>query len=263
MFKLMNNAVFGKTMENVRSRCNIQLKHAGTKSFRKIVNSPLYRGRGECINGTLFTLEKEKDKIELNMPIFVGASILDLSKLHMQKFWYDYVRKLYPQAKLHYTDTDSLIYSIETEDDLAMKFKGFKGSMFDSSGYSKNHPAYSSDQKKVLGMFKDEADGLSISRACCLAPKSYSLEVIMGKTCKKLKGTSKVVVKKEISEKDYKRVLETGKITQNNQYRLASKNHRIYLLKQTKTSLNRFDSKRFWLNSYISRPLGHYENSKI
>jgi hypothetical protein len=127
--------------------------------------------------------------------IFIGAGVFDPSKLHMQKFWYEYISESYPQAKLHYTDTDSLLYSVETDDNLALTFKGYKA-MFDTSGYDKSHPAFSDDQKKVLGMFKDEADGLIISRACCLAPKSYSLEVFMGKTSNELKGTSKVVVKK-------------------------------------------------------------------
>lgn len=202
----MNNSVFGKRMENVRNRRDINLRFTGTKLYNKIISNPMYKGGGDCVEGTLFTLEKEKAVIELNMPIFIGAAILDLSKLHMWRFWYRFVRPMYPQAKLHYTD--NLIYSVETEDDLAMKFQGLKGSFFDTSGYPKNHPAYSKEQANVLGIFKDEADGLNVSRACCLSPKSYSLEVHKGKSCKKLKGTSTRVVKTQIAEK------ETGKVSE-------------------------------------------------
>jgi hypothetical protein len=71
---------------------------------------------------------------------------------------------------LHYTDTDSLIYSVE----LHLEFAGVEGSMFDTSGHPKNHPAFSDANKKVLGMFKDEASGHWILAVVCLAPQSYA-----------------------------------------------------------------------------------------
>jgi hypothetical protein len=262
LYKLMNNSVFGKTMQNLRLQRNFRILSTSDVLWGKIISSPRYKGRGgedgNCIGGDLYVLEQAKATLLLKMPMYVGASILDLSKLHMQKFWYDFVRPRYPNAKLHYTDTDSLIYSIETADDLATSFKGVEGSMFDTSGYPKEHAAFSNDNKKVLGKFKDEADGVPILAVCCLAPKSYTMKTMKNIT-KKCKGTKKAVVKKEIQFDDYKTCLMTGEGKFNSQKGFRSFGHTINTVETRKQSLNSFDSKRFWLNEIESLPLGHYK----
>jgi hypothetical protein len=83
----------------------------------------------------------------------------------MQRFWYDYIKPRYPDAKLAYTDTDSLIYMIESETE--PDFHGREGSMFDTSDLAKDDPLYSLDNKKVLGKFKDEAKGVAIASWAC------------------------------------------------------------------------------------------------
>lgn len=202
LFKLMNNSVFGKTMENKRAQRDFHLIREGeNRRWNRFISHPNYKGRTQNANigGDLHVLERDKLSLKLDMPIYVGVSILDLSKLHMQKFWYNFVREKYPQAKLHYTDTDSLVYSIETNDDLTMKFKGVKGSMFDTSDLPEKHPAYCNDNKKVLGMFKPENEDKVIRSGTFLCPKSYTLEMHAGKAIKKCKGTKKNVVKKGTS----------------------------------------------------------------
>ena len=138
LFKLMNNAVFGKKMENLRARCNMDILNTETTKWRKWVCDPSFKGR-KVIAESLVIAERATKKLLLNKPVYAGASILDLSKLHMQKFWYDYVRPMYPEAKMLYTDTDSFVYKITRKE-----MPDFHGktteSMFDSSGLYKSHP---------------------------------------------------------------------------------------------------------------------------
>ena len=115
LFKLMNNAVFGKTMENVRSHMDFELVDNITR-LEKCLNSPTMKNR-HPINDNLIGIEKIKSVVKLNKPIYVGMAILDLSKLHMYKFYYDVLKPIYGERiKLAYTDTDSFVIHIETED---------------------------------------------------------------------------------------------------------------------------------------------------
>ena len=114
-FKLMNNSVFGKTMENVRNRQNIKLV-TDIKMFNKYVSKPTFIG-GKIFNKNLVALHNIQEKIKLNKPIYVGFSILDISKTLMYDFHYGYIKKTYGiNSRLLLTDTDSLIYEIKTKD---------------------------------------------------------------------------------------------------------------------------------------------------
>jgi hypothetical protein len=114
-FKLMNNAVFGKTMENIRNRVDIRLVTDENKAL-KLIRKPNFK-KSIIINENLLSIEMEKTNLEFNKPIYVGFSILDLSKYLMYEFHYDVILKKYGnKLSLCYQDTDSLIYEIETED---------------------------------------------------------------------------------------------------------------------------------------------------
>lgn len=112
-FKLMNNAVFGKTMENLRNHVNIQLVHT-KKKFKKICAKPSF-DRFKIFNEDLVGAENKIVKLKLNKPVYIGQTILDLSKLVMYDFHYNFMRKMYGEKiNLLFTDTDSLMYEIET-----------------------------------------------------------------------------------------------------------------------------------------------------
>ena len=173
----MNNACFGKTMENMRTRRDIQALRTDSLAFKRWVAEPSYKGR-KIIDEDLVIAERAFKKIKLFKPIHVGAAVLDLSKLHMWSFWYDYIKpKFGANVRLCYTDTDSLVYEITSETDPALEFVGTKGSMFDTSDYPKDHPQHSDDNKKVLGKFKDEAMGVAISEFVGLRPKLYAIKL--------------------------------------------------------------------------------------
>ena len=264
----MNNACFGKTMENLRARRDIQVLRVNSKSWAKWVASPSYRDRKNITDG-LVVAERARKNLTLCKPIYVGVAVLDLSKLHMWSFWYDYIKPTYPNAKLAYTDTDSLVYKIEskTEPD----FHGRANSMFDTSGLPKSDPLFSNDNKKVLGKFKDEAMGVAISEFVGLRPKLYALRLdgdehaargddSLSIETKKSKGTKKSVVKKEIRFKNYLDTLTTTQSMRHTQVNFRTDAHRVYTTKTTKTSLSAFDSKRYLLDDGItSYAYGHYK----
>jgi hypothetical protein len=173
-FKLMNNSTFGKTMENVRNRINYELIKS-EKRLEKVVNAPNYK-RLNVINKDLVGVEKIKNEVKLDKPIYVGFTILESSKLHMQQFYYENVKPHYGErAKLTYTDTDSFIFNVKTED-IYKDMQGPLSEFMDFSDYPKDHECHSNDNKKVLGKFKDEMNGKIIEEIIALQPKVYSIK---------------------------------------------------------------------------------------
>ena len=145
-FKLMNKAVFGKTMENVRKHRNIKLVRTDHKRS-KLVSEPNYHTM-KLISENLSIIEMKKVKVKMKTPIYLGLSILDISKRIMYKFWYDYMKKKYgDMVKLCYMDTDSLIMNIKTKDfykDIAQDIE----ERFDTSNYGVDRPLAKGKNKK-------------------------------------------------------------------------------------------------------------------
>ena len=113
-FKLMNNSVFGKTMENLRKHRDIKLVTTDEKRS-KLISEPNYTAKRFSEN--LLAIEMKKTKVKMNKPVYLGMSILDISKTLMYKFLYECIKPKYGDiAKLCYTDTDSFIIHIITED---------------------------------------------------------------------------------------------------------------------------------------------------
>jgi len=140
-------------------------------------------------------------------PIYLGMAIIDLSKILIYTFHYNYMKKKYcRKAKLLYSDTDSLIYEIQTEDfyvDIARDVDLW----FDTNEYPKKLPVRIHN-KKVIGMFKDEAGRKQIKDFIALRSKLYSYK-IANEEHKKCKGIKKNVVDKNITHAEYIKCLET------------------------------------------------------
>ena len=114
-YKLMNNAVFGKTMENIRNRKDVKLVNSVEK-LRKLIAMPNFVNR-KIFSENLVSAHMKKTNLTMNKPVYLGMCILDLSKTVMYEFHYNYIKEKYgDKAKLLFTDTDSLMYEIETED---------------------------------------------------------------------------------------------------------------------------------------------------
>ena len=154
-------------------------------------------------------IHMQKTSILLNKPVYTGMSILDNSKILMYDFFYNTLKKRYgDECELIYTDTDSLLLEIETED--IYKDMGDQQDLFDTSDYPKEHPLHSDANKKVLGKMKDECAGTPIAECVCLRPKMYSVLRADEKNVKKAKGVKKNVVK-TIRHEEYKETLLGGK----------------------------------------------------
>ena len=158
-FKLMNNSVFGKTMENIRKRVDVRLV-TDKKKLTKLASKPTYIS-SKIFNENLVAVHKIKETLTLNRPAYVGMCILDLSKTLMYDFHYNYIKHKYGEkAKLLFTDTDSLTYEIEAKDVYSDFFKDID--KFDNSDYHEYSPFFDKKNKKVIGKFKDEAAGVPI-----------------------------------------------------------------------------------------------------
>ena len=203
-FKLMNNSVFGKTMENLRKRVDVRLV-TNEKKLDKLTSKPTYVS-SKIFNKNLMAVHKIKETLTLNRPAYVGMCILDLSKTLMYDFHYNYIKKKYnDRAKLLFTDTDSLTYEIETVD--AYKDFWTDKDMFDNSYYPENSPYYCNTNKKIIGKFKDEACGIPITEFVGLKSKMYSYIKDNEKGGRTAKGIKKNVIKNNIKHEDYKRAL--------------------------------------------------------
>ena len=259
-FKLMNNSVFGKTMENIRNRVNVKLVNTG-EQFKKLTAKPNYESR-KIFNENLVSVHMKKTRLTMNKPVYLGMSILDLSKIVMYDFHYRYIKPKYGnKAKLLFTDTDSLFYEIETED----FYKDISGDVkdrFDTSNYPENHPSGipTGINNKVLGMFKDEAGGKILNEFVGLRAKLYSYKMDEGKEKKRCKGIKKAVVKKSITHEDYKTCLQTGKEQLRRQNIIRSYEHVVYTEEVYKIALSATDDKRYLLkDSYDTLAWGHYK----
>ena len=191
-------------------------------------------------------MEMKKAEIKMNKPIYLGQAILNLSKTLMYEFWYDCIKPMYNnKAKLCYTDTDSLVIHIKTDDfynDIANDIER----LFDTSNYNKkdNRPLPIGKNKKVIGMFKDEIGGKIMTEFCALRAKTYAFKLDVDTEMKKAKGTKKCIVKRELMFENYKDDLFNDKIIIRLQQRFRSYNNKAYTEEVNKIALSSNDDKR-------------------
>ena len=200
LFKLMNNSVFRKTMENIRKHRDIKLVTTDKKRS-KLISEPNYHTIN-LISEDLSIIEMKKSKVKMNKPICLGLSILEISKTLTYEFWYDYMKPKYGNnVKLCYMDTDSFIMNIKTND-FYKDISNDVETRLDTSNYEINRPLPTGNNKKVIGLMKDELGGKIITEFVTLRPKTYSFLTDYGKEDKKAKRTKKCLIKKMIKFND-------------------------------------------------------------
>ncbi|XP_054259555.1 uncharacterized protein LOC128984277 [Macrosteles quadrilineatus] len=256
-YKLMNNGVFGKTMENIRNRVDVRLA-TKEKQIVKWIAQPTFKDR-TIFAENLSAVHMKRTKLLFNKPIYVGMSVLDVSKTLIYDFHYNVIKSKYgDKARLQYTDTDSLKYAIATSD----FYQDMKTMIdyFDTSDYPENNPyGMPRVNKKVLGKMKDELSGRIMREQIALRSKMYAHEVEDGSVCKKSKGVKKSVTEKEITFDDYKKCLFEGLETTKTINMIRSFSHDLYTIALNKVVLSNQDDKRYILDDGIhSLPWGHY-----
>ena len=176
-FKLMNNSVFRKTTEIVRKHRDIKL--VTTEEKRIKLDSEPNCHTTKQFSENLLAIEMKKTKVKMNKPVYLGMSILDISKTLMYEFWYEYIKPKYKEkAKLCYMDTDSFVINIFTEDFLEDINNDIER-WFDTSNYDNNdkRPLKTGINKKVIGMFEDELGGKIMKEFCALRAKTYAYSI--------------------------------------------------------------------------------------
>ena len=257
-YKLMNNSVFGKTMENIKKHRNIKLVNDEEKYLRTVMR-PNFKS-GTLLGPDLMACKMGKVRVVMNKLVYLGQAIVDLSKTIMYEFHYDYMKNKYDgdKLKLCYMDTDSLIYSIKTEDFYA-DIAGDVETRFDTSGYpndgSRPLPV---GKKKVIGLMKDELGGEIMKEFVSLRPKMYSYRVGNSEP-KKCKGIKKCVVKRMINFDDYKRFLFGRQQCHRSQLLFRSCKHEVKTLEVNKLALSREDDKRISIDGVASYARGHHK----
>ena len=234
-YKLMSNAVYGKTLENVRNRQNVYIINDPIRK-KRLTSKPNFKSVTH-FNKNLAAVHMGKTEIELNKPVYCGASILDLSKYHMFDFHYNYALQLR---------------------NVFQDISGDIGKWYDTSGYPPDFPHLPVwKNKKVLGVFKDECGGKIMTEFVALRANCNSFLMENGKMKKKVKGVKKNV-EKSIMHEDFKKTLFTGEIMNVKQNLIRSRLHNLYTEKMKKIALSVDDDKRIVLEDKISTlAIGH------
>ena len=214
---------------------------------------------GTWLGTDLMSCEMGKVKVKMNKPVYLGQAMLDLSKIIMYEFHYDYMKRKYSEEnlKLCYMDTDSLVYKIKTKDfykDIAKDVEA----RFNTSGYVPDRPLPIGKIKEVIGLMKDELGGKIMKEFISLRLKMYSYRVKNSEP-KKCKGIKKCIVKKTINFEDYKRCLFNGDRIHRSQLLFRSSKHKIKTLELNKLGLSREDDKRISIDGTASYAMGHYK----
>ena len=256
-FKLMNNSVYGKTIENIRKRQNVELVDDRKKAL-KLSSKPNFD------RATIFDeIHMKKTEVYFNKPIYIGQAILDISKTFMFDFHYNYIKKEYgDKAELLMTDTDSLVYLIQT-DDFYVDIKKDVKKYFDTSNFPDVHPSgiKTGANMKVVGMIKLENGANIIVLFIGLRPKMYTFKVetkyekdkkdenikeikMKIEEEKKAKGVKKCVIKKTLTSEDYEKCLFSEKKLMRDMNIFRTKYHDVYSTTVNKIALSANDDKR-------------------
>ena len=251
--KLIMNSIYGKTIENPRQYNNVVISVTEDEVLKNLQKPNLRQFA--AISPTVVIFQFSQRTLHLNKPVYAGFSILELSK-SMYEFVYKQVRRIFPDARAAYSDTDSFILQI-TDPQVDSKLAGLAGTHLDTSGYPPDHPLFSTANKMKLGVFKNEFPQDHILGFVCLKPKLYSLDLASREQCVRAKGVKKCESRK-LTYDLYVQTLEQQtlhRITQRTIARKLCENKSVVV---EKIGLNPFDNKRFICDDGVSTlPLGH------
>ena len=246
LYKLLNNALFGKTMENVRNRKDFKLRNS-EQQMLKDTRQPHYLRTYQFADDLLLN-ELMNLEVKLNKPIFIGQAVLDLSKLIMYELRYkklqSYEDQFHGKIQVVGGDTDSLFCRI---DDINLYRQlhpaMLRDGLLDSSNYPQDHVLFSNQFKAHLGCIKDEVEGEVITEAVLLKPKCYSMITKSGKINKKTAKGVQYCVRQAIRHESYVQVYQQRLELVRDTRRFQTKDHIVSTISQTKWCLSAMDTK--------------------
>lgn len=262
-YKLMNNAIYGKTMENIEKRRDVKIvlswnNHYRRKGAREYIASPFFHSIANFDNNTS-AIQLKKSLLVYDKPIYAGFSILEESKTKMYSFHYNYMKpKFGVNVHLVYTDTDSFIYHIQTPD-FYNDIRDDLNDYFDTSNYElDNEYGFPLVNKKKIGFFKDENAGKIMTEFVGLKAKMYSFTIQNSIYRMRAKGIPSLSIK-HLTIKDFKNCIYHNVEYFANFRAFRSRLHKIYTINVTKLALNNKDDKRYILRDGIhTLAWGHY-----
>jgi len=264
LWKLTNNANYGKTVECVRKRINLRMVTEWSMA-EKLISQPSYMSH-IIYDENLVAILRRRMEIFFNKPLYAGFVILEMAKLKMLQFYYDEMLRHYGPERLDllYTDTDSYVFLIklrQSGEDWRIEANMYLSDFFDFSNLPSNHPVYSTVNKGVLMKFKDEAAGKKIVEWVGLRSKMYAIRFDDDDKgeIKKAKGIKKTAVKKRLSFNDFMIALKEKKTFISTFAAIRSFKQILYTVQISKVSLCPNDDKRHICQDGITtKAYGHY-----
>lgn len=239
----------------------MKLINNNPRLLRKYTAKPTFK-QFQIFSPEVVGLETYKSSVLLNKPIYCGFTVLELSKLIMYDFYYNYLKAKYLDAlTLCYSDTDSFLVHIVCEDPYQDMAKDKH--LYDCSDFDRGHICFSEENKKTPGKMKDEYSGKIIDEVVCLRPKMYSIKMGDAGEKSKLvgKGIPRVILKNRLTHEEYKKSLFENKKSRATAHLIQSERHNIFTKEVNKLALNPIGvTKRVLLKDNItSVPLGYYK----
>ena len=260
--KLMNNSFFGKTLQDKRKFTNIKIA-TSLKEAQNLIASPRIQ-RWKLIEEELGIFDEGKYSVKLDKPRYVGFCVLELSKLIMYQFHYDYILQQFPKTKIMFTDTDSFCYHIKTEKDVYEEIKGHS-EWFDFSNYPKHHENFDQMINHLKpGVFKDEMGGKAINEFIGLRSKMYSIKDGEGKGKRTAKGIQQSS-QRHISHEQYRSSLFNTESYSFTGKKIMQKEHSLYLAEIRKKGLCPYNDKKYIMREndiFETKSFGHYSLRK-
>ena len=241
-FKLLINSLFGKLMQNLRGQSNAKIVIDASQA-RRFIAKPTFKSY-QIVSEDVVIVSMGKGDVLYNRPIYCGFAVLELSKLHMYEFHYNHMKKLYgPRAKLLFTDTDSLCYSVRTDD--VYKNMLMYPQLYDTSDYPKDHPNFNACNAKKIGLFKDECASKRAKTFIGLRSKMYSILMDDGTEKQTAKGIGRAFAEKNVRHAQYEACLFGLSTTSAQYYSIRSVAQQLKTVAVNKRCLSPYDDKRY------------------
>ena len=260
--KFQNNNMYGKTIENVIEKSKSIVTNSEKKVQRYLKMNVLKDF--DIIRKNLIFMSFEKKAVLLNKPRAVGSTVLEKAKNTMYNFHYNVMKKMFPNIQLLLTDTDSLLYLVQSDTNIYETLKKHE-QHFDFSNYDVNHVNYNDFNKLTPLKFKDEFGGKIITEFVGLRSKLYSLKTKDGFEKKTSKGTLKNITKNELIHNDYKQSLFDETMYYNEGVKIIHENNKMYTVNLKKNSLCPYNDKKFvtknFDSTFTTKSFGHFQLS--
>jgi len=255
-FKTLSNSVFGRCLMNPLKRLERASMVCNASSFLKKIRSPFFKRFIPLAPNRVITISRAKT-VSMAYPQYVGFTILELAKLKLYNFYYKVLKTHYgDRVQLCYSDTDSYILSVETDDIYKELSLSPLKEWIDTSNFSHDHPLYNQSVKGKLGLLKSETGEIPIKEAICLKPKTYSLLLNSDQTSASAKGICRAE-KRRLKHDNFRRILHEKEVHFFKQVSITNVGGQMMTTQMKKRGLSLYDDKRWYVNAYKSLAYGH------